>query len=70
MFYLIIIQNDSSQVIYGYETYDAALAAFHNELAYRADGRNKTVCVIINSLGELIKREYWVRPVTQSNTEE
>ena len=62
MFYLLIMQNDSTQTVYAYETYDSALAAFHSELAYRAEGRNKTVCCILNSIGELIKREYWVKP--------
>lgn len=73
MFYLLIMQNDSTQVVYAYETYDSALAAFHSELAYRAEGRNKTVCCILSSIGELIKREYWTRPEepnTTNNSEE
>lgn len=61
MFYLVIMQNDTTQTVYSYTTLDDALAAFHNELAYRAEGRNKTVCVILNSVGDLIKKEYWKR---------
>ena len=61
MFYLVIIQNDASQAVYKYDTLDAALAAFHAEMAYRADGRNSTVCVILNRIGEVIKREDWTR---------
>ena len=34
MFNLVIIQNDSARAIYAYDTYDAALAAFHAEMAY------------------------------------
>lgn len=63
MFYLVIIQNDTTQAIYKYDTFDQALAAFHSEMAYRAEGRDSTVCVILNRIGELIKREDWQRPV-------
>ena len=73
MFYLVIMQNDTTQVVYSYETLDAALSAFHGELAYRGEGRDKTVCVILSSIGELIKREYWTRPEepnTTNNSEE
>lgn len=63
MYYLVIIQNDSTQAIYAYQTLDAALAAFHSELAYRAEARTKTVCSILNNLGELIKREAYVKEV-------
>lgn len=59
MFYLAIIQNDETQALYRYPDYDTALAKFHSELAYRAAGRRKTVCTILNSLGELVKTEYW-----------
>lgn len=64
MFNLVIIQNNSARAIYAYDSYDAALAAFHIEMAYRAEGRDSTVCVILNRMGELIKREDWHREVT------
>ena len=64
MYYLVIIQNDTTQAVYSYETLDAAISMFHTELAYRGDGRNKTVCVILNKNGELMKRETWERPVS------
>jgi hypothetical protein len=51
--------------VYKYDTLDAALAQLHNELAYRAEGRTKTVCVILNSIGELVKREAWKAPVNE-----
>ncbi len=66
MYYLVIIQNDTTQAVYSYPTYDTALAAFHTELAYRGDGRNKTVCVIISDYGETLAREAWVRPIVES----
>lgn len=61
MYYLVIIQNDTNQVIYVYSDLDEALVAFHNELAYRADGRNKTVCSILNDMGGVIRNEVWIR---------
>lgn len=70
MFYLVIMQNESTQTVYSYETLDAAISMFHTELAYRGDGRNKTVCVILNKNGELIKREAWERPVESTQTED
>lgn len=59
MYYLVIIQNDSSQAVYSYETRDVALSAFHNELAYRSESRLKTVCVILNDSGDMIKKEVY-----------
>lgn len=67
MFYLVIMQNDETQAVFRYDTLDAALAAFHTELAYRGDGRNKTVCVILNRIGEAVKRECWERAETPPN---
>jgi hypothetical protein len=67
MFYLVIIQNDASQAVYRYDTLDAALAQFLNELAYRAEGRTKTVCVILNNIGELVKREDWEAEAVDNN---
>ena len=32
MFYLVIVQNDSTPAIFSYASYDAALAAYHTEL--------------------------------------
>ena len=45
-FYLVIVQNENTQACFSYDTYDEALAAFHNELAYRAIGRTATMCLI------------------------
>ena len=70
MYYLVIIQNDSTQAIYAYQTLDAALSAFHSELAYRDESRTKTVCSILNNVGELIKREHYVKEVIPSPEEE
>ena len=64
MYYLTIVQNDSTQAVYGHQDIDTALASFHSELAYRGDGRNKTLCVIIDDKGELVKTELWERKLT------
>lgn len=63
--YLVIVQNDSTAAVYGYDDYDSALTAFHTELAYRGEGRDSTMCVIINSEGDTIKQELWRREVVE-----
>jgi len=63
--YLVIVQNDSTAAVYGYDDYDSALTAFHTELAYRGEGRDSTMCVIINSEGAVIKQELWQREVVE-----
>lgn len=59
MYYLAIVQNGTTQALYAYNTYDAALAAYHSELAYRAEGRTSTLCVILDMYGNTMKQEYW-----------
>ena len=60
-YYLAIVQNDSSAAIYSYTNLDEALAAFHSELAYYAEGRDKTLCIIFDSDGGRIRTETWTR---------
>ena len=67
-YYVVIIQNDSTQAVYAYTDFDAALALYHTELAYRGDGRNKTICTILNGVGHEMKTEIWERKV--EDTEE
>ena len=59
MFYLAIIQNKTTKALNDYPSLDAALAAFHSELAYRANGRTSTMCLIIDEFGNPVKKEYW-----------
>lgn len=61
MFYLAIIQNDTIAALYTYQTLDDALVTFHTELAYRGEGRNKTVCTILNRVGEAVRSDVWER---------
>lgn len=61
MYYLVIVQNDNTPAIFGYESYDAALSAFHTEMAYRAEDRNATKCMIVNSELVTLAREIYVK---------
>lgn len=60
MYYLLIIQNNSSVAAFAYDNIDNALAAYHNELAYRGEGREITVCTLLDEAGSIICRERWV----------
>lgn len=70
MYYLVIIQNDSSQAVYAYNNMDDALARFHSELAYRSESRTSTVCVILDSNGALVKRDMWKMEVIEEATDD
>lgn len=70
MFYLAIIQNDTIAALYAYQTIDEALAVFHTELAYRGEGRNKTVCTILNRVGDAIRTDMWERQAVAETSEE
>jgi hypothetical protein len=58
-YYLVMIQNGNTQAIYEKASYDEALSAFHSELAYRAESRKSTMCMIIDGDGNVYKREMW-----------
>lgn len=68
MYYLAIIQNDETQALYRYNSYEDALAAYHSELAYRAEARKSTKCAILNGDLQLLRQETYVAPVSD-NTE-
>lgn len=69
MYYLAIVQNDETQALYRYNTYEEALAAYHTELAYRAEGRKSTKCAILNGDLQMLRQEIYTAPVSD-NTEE
>lgn len=69
MYYVAIVQNDETQALYRYSDYDEALAAYHSELAYRAEGRKSTKCAILNGDLQLLRQEVYTAPVSD-NTEE
>ena len=63
-YYLVIIQNDEAQAIYKYDSYNEALAAYHNELAYRAEERTSTRCAILNSELVVVMYESYIANAT------
>ena len=69
MYYLAIVQNDTTNALYSYSTYEDALAAYHTELAYRAEGRKSTKCAILNGDLQLLRQETYTAPVSD-NVEE
>lgn len=70
-FYLVIVQNKSIPAIYKYDTFDGALVAYHNELAYRNEARTSTQCVILDGDMHIIMRETYdtSAPESQNITE-
>lgn len=68
MYYVLTIQNDTTQAVYRYNTFEEALAFYHTELAYRAEGRTSTKCVIIDSELRMLRQEIYTAPVSD-NTE-
>lgn len=69
MFYLAIVQNDETQALYRYSTYEDVLAAYHTELAYRAEGRKSTKCAILNGDLQMLRQETYTAPVPEPNAE-
>lgn len=69
MYYLAIVQNDTTNALYSYSTYEEALAAYHTELAYRAETRKSTKCAILDGDLNMLRQETYVAPVSD-NTEE
>lgn len=63
MFYLVIVQNGNTPAIFSYNSHDEALAAFHTEMAYRAEGRTSTSCMIIDASLCVYEKESWTAPV-------
>ena len=65
MFYVAVIQNKTIPGLFAHATLDAALAAFHSELAYRGDERSATTCVILDESGTTIRKDVWERAAEQ-----
>ena len=69
MYYLVIVQNESIPAIYSYQSEAEALAAFHTELAYRAEGRTSTKCSILDSNLVTLRNESYVATTSNAETE-
>ena len=70
MYYLAIIQNNTTNALYAHNTFEDALAAYHTELAYRSDDRTSTRCVIFDSDLRTLRAEVYEKPVDTTPTEE
>jgi hypothetical protein len=64
MYYVAIVQNDETQALHRYNTYEEALAAYHTELAYRAEGRKSTKCAILDGNLQMLRQETYIAPAT------
>lgn len=62
MYYVIIIKPDS-HAINRYDNQDAAMSAFHNEMAYAYNNHINTTVVVTDIYGSQIKRERFEQPV-------
>ena len=69
-FYMGIVQNRNTKALYEYETYDEALVAFHQEMAYRSDSRTSTLCFIFDDNGCFYNTELWTKPEPEPEPEE
>ena len=66
MYYLVIVQNNETQAVYRYSTYNEALAAYHAELAYRAEGRTSTKCAILDNNLSCVRQEVYTAESQES----
>lgn len=67
MYYLIVIKSDS-QAIFAHESEDAAMSAYHSELAsdyiYYEDGTiDRFTIMVINQSGDTIAKEFKFKQV-------
>lgn len=70
MYYVVIVQNDTTQAIFSYSSLDAALSRYHTELAYRANERTSTKCAILDSNLSEIRCEVYTKPVDNEEPQE
>lgn len=66
MYYLVIVQNDTTQAISSYLTFEDALAAYHTELAYRSDDRLSTKCAVLDKDLSMLRCETYVKQLESS----
>lgn len=61
MYILLKIQNGTTPSMLTYDTWDAATAAYHQELAYRHESRTSTICMILNMEGQELRRDVYLK---------
>ena len=67
MYYVLIVQNNTTQAVFSYNTFEEALAYYHTELAYRAEDRTSTKCAILDSDLHMLRQENYEASVTAEN---
>lgn len=69
IFYILIIQNQGeageSDAVYRRDSYDSALAMYHQELGYRHETRNSTIVSILSRSGNSVKDGSYFKPVEE-----
>ena len=58
-YFVTVVQNGTTPATFSYDTLDEALAYYHQELAYRGEGRTATLCFIFDSVGSFYRNENW-----------
>lgn len=71
-FYVTIqtmLDETQPMAIYGKESYDAALQTLYSDMAYAINNTNcmSIICLIINSIGNVERKETWYRPAPTVN---
>lgn len=69
MYYVATVQNENTPALFSYSTLEAALAAFHTELAYRAEGRTSTKCSILDADLMTIRNEVYIASANEEPQE-
>lgn len=69
MYILVCIQNGNIPLLKSYDSYNEALAEYHEELAYRHESRTSTMAMIIDQEGKILKREKYIADVAETNQE-
>lgn len=59
-YHLIIIQNEDVLSALTFTSWNDVMARFHTELAYRDASRRSTVCIILSSTGQELKRDVYI----------
>lgn len=69
IFYTLIIQNQGeageADSVYKKDTYDSALATYHQELGYRHEDRNSTIVSILSRSGNSVKDGSYFKAITE-----
>ena len=60
--FVSIIQNGETPAMFAYDDKNAAMAAFHTEMAYRHPSRTSTVAFVFNANGTVVAHDSYIAP--------